>query len=189
MRNKPFKDRLLEFLENVKLYNELNLVPNNNSSLLCDSAEVWEHTIRSYIQNIGLTNLSVFSGALDGIKMFTVEQPNFIIQPPISFRTHEELGNPSMVNQYTNTVDDLEFNTKQEVVDFLVGNLIQDREIFLYTLSKISYVNPHHYNTTEKWLLRCKVIDWSTVLNRTNFGFLNFTKDFTPKKNIPTFRM
>jgi hypothetical protein len=187
MRNKAFKDRALEFLENVKLYNELNFTQDND--ILRNSGDVWEHTVRSYIQNIGLDNLGSLTGVLDGIKMFTTRQSNFVIQPPVSFRTHEELGNPSLVGQYTHSVDNLEFNTKQEIVDFLVGNLIQDREIFLYTLSKISYVNTQYYNMTEKWLLRCKVIDWSTVLNRTNFSFLNFKKDFTPKKNIPTFTM
>lgn len=149
---------------------------------------IWSCTSREYLQNFGLENVDFQSNFLDGIKMYHSPLPVMEITPPVSFRTQDELRTGN-VNRYRFHMDNHPFPNKESLVDFLVSQLLENKEIFIYSINCISKYNFMHYSPTKEWVLRAKILDWSTILNRTDFSFLKIKKDFTPRKNIPTFTM
>ena len=48
-------------------------------------------------------------------------------------------------------------------------------------------IDPTVYNQRVCYILRHKIIDWSTIVNRTDFSFLNNKKSFAPVKDISKF--
>lgn len=153
---------------------------------------IWEYTARSYIQNLGLTNLNLtrdeFDFFLSGIKMYTTEMPSFIIQPPTSFMTREELMGGD-ITTYSFTCDIKNFTSEQNLINFLVSQLLENKEIFIHSMHPYLVVDPTNFYDKKIWMLKFKTVDWSVILNRTDFSAIKFKKDFTPTKKIPKFDM
>jgi len=212
MRNVPYSERIRNFVEtNLQIYNiqrngnvgnDITPPPSLYDPLngrrlsedlqeitVSDLTNIWSDTVRGYLQNIGLDSIEPQNGFLDGIRMYHTRMPVFGIAPPVSYRTPEEIRT-GIYPQYTFSLDPQAFDTKQHLIDYLIANLVQGREIFLYSVEKSPLVyHPMDFQPTRRWIARLKVIDWATKLNRTDFSFLKVKKDFTPTKIIPKFTM
>ena len=202
MRNVPYTDRIRNFVDtNVQIGNimrggvsdivDYRLFDNQSEELrelkISDLSDIWIHTMKSYLQNMGIENLEPQHNFLDGIRMYHTNMPMFAIIPPVSYRTLEEIRT-GICPQYTFDLDTIPFNNHQHLVDYLTANLIQGYEIFLYSVMKAPiYYNPIDFDGKRRLIVRLKVIDWATKLNRTDFSFLKIKKDFTPTKKIPKF--
>lgn len=205
MRNVPYPNRIRSF---INTHAEIRNLQYGNSPIIDhrrdpynsfesdfseitidDLRDIWSSTTRGYLQNFGMTNVEPYDGWLDGIRMYHSEMPAFGIVPPVSYRTPEELSN-GRVPMYTFSTDYKAFDTKQDLIDYLVGQLIQDYEIFIHSIDKgpLMY-DPTNFNPIRKWLIRLKVVNWGEKLGRTNFNFPRFKKDFTPSKILPKFEM
>lgn len=209
MRNVPYSERIKQFVEtNVIIRNQehghsavvdYSSFMNRYSSqdereltrevTISDFMDIWAQTVSGYLQNIGLAGIEPQPGYLDGVRMYTTQMPVFRIAPPVSYRTPEEIRTGNYP-QYTFSLDPMGFDTKQGVIDYLISELIQGKEIFLFSLDKSPLIyNNIDFRPIRKWVVRLKVVDWAEKLNRTDFSFLKVKKNFTPTKNIPTFKM
>lgn len=209
MRNVPYSERIKQFVEtnciirNTQYGNspivDYSSFMNRLSSqeereltretTLSDFTDIWSQTVSGYLQNIGLGSIEPQPGYLDGVRMYTTPVPVFGISAPVSYRTPEEIrtGNHP---QFVFSCDPMAFDTKQGVIDYLISELIQGKDIFLYSLDRSPLVyEARDFRATRKWIVRLKVVDWAQKLNRTDFSFLKVKKNFTPTKNIPKFTM
>ena len=210
MRNVPYSERIRQFVEtNVQIY---NIERGSASGILdykvltdpftgrhlpeelqeltySDLSDIWANTVKGYLQNIGLEGIEPQNGFMDGIRMYHTPMPVFLLTPPVSYRTPEEIRTGSFP-QYPFHLDPMAFNNKQHLVDYLISNLVQGFEVILYSVQKSPTIyDPVEFQPTRKLMVRLKVIDWATKLNRTDFSFLKVKKNFTPTKNIPKFTM
>lgn len=203
MRNVPYSERIRNFVDNnVIIRNQYNgyspivdytVFNNRNSSseelTLSDFSDIWSQTVVGFLQNIGLGSIEPQPGYMDGIRMYTTQLPVFAIAPPVSYRTPEEIRT-GVYPQYNFSVDEVFFDDKQLLIDYLISELVQGKEIFLYSLFKSELIiSVHDFRPIRRWALRLKVVDWGHLLNRTDFSFLKVNKNFTPTKNIPKFTM
>lgn len=210
MRNVPYSERIRNFVEkNIQIQSIQNggvstildyrpMMDRLNGSRLpeelqdiqlSDLTDIWANTSRGYLQNIGLEGIDFQNGFLDGIRMYHVSTPIFVTSAPVSYRTQEEIatGNHS---QYTFSLDHKAFESKQHLVDYLISNLVQGREIFLYSVGKsMTVYDPTSFLPIRRYDVRLKVVDWGERLGRTDFSFLKVKNNFTPPKNIPKFTM
>ena len=208
MRNVPYSERIRQFVEtNVelsKIRNDYGFITERRTVdpltgrhlpeelqefTLSDLSNIWVDTVKGYLQNIGLESVEPQNGFLDGIRMYHVQMPVFGIVPPVSYRTPEEIRTGN-VTHHTFSLDSLPFDNKQHLVDYLISQLVQGFEVFLFSVEKSPLIyDPINFLPTRKLMVRLKVVDWATRLNRTDFSFLKVKKNFTPTKNIPKFTM
>jgi hypothetical protein len=189
MRHLSYNDRIVQFVSHLRTYHQETAIVHNITPLIekiGSISEIWHSIARLYVQNLGLEN-----GNLDGIKLFCTEYPTFQTSMPISYRTHNELSGDGLLNHYVFATDIKAFNTKEEMIDYIVGELIQDREfvIFSITLGALMEYDPFNFIPQRRLILRYKSIDWGVQTGRTNFNSIRIKKDFTPDKKIPTFKM
>lgn len=157
MRNISYGDRIKQLVKN-------NLNHNNEAPYveIHDVIDIFKETTQRYLEHVGLSNVEPHYGFLDSIKLYTSQLPVFLL------------------DEHAYRVDDKGFINKEQVINYLVENLVQNREIVLYQILLSPLIcSPINFEPYRSWLLRCKIIASTEKIK----------KDFLPIKNIPLFNM
>ena len=176
MRRLSYFERIKQFIENMVIVDQYSRYSRSTEHTLeekvGDIREIWSSVTNTYLNRMGLGGVEPYADMLDCIKMHVVNMPVFQITTSIE---------PYEVRSFR--VEDKVFTSKEDIINYLSENLIAGYEIFLYTIDKMTMVNPYDMQPTTRWMLRVKVVDWDSLDN------LNVKIDFTPRKRIPKLTM
>jgi len=173
MRRLSYFERIKQFIENMVIADQYSRISKHTlEEKVGDIREIWSSVTNKYLNRMGLGNVEPYADMLDCIKMHVVHMPVFQITTNIE---------PYEARPFR--VEDKVFTSKEDIIDYLSENLIAGYEIFLYTMDKMTMVNPYDMQPTTRWMLRVKVVDWDSLENQ------NVKIDFTPRKRIPKLTM
>lgn len=167
MRQLSYFERIKKLIENIIAVGRYSRTQYPIDELVFDIREIWSSVTNRYLDGMGMGHIEPYADMLDCIKMHVVNMPVFQITTSIE---------PYEVRAFR--VEEKVFTSKEDIINYLTENLIAGYEIFLFTMDKVTMVNPYDMQPTTRWMLRMKVVDWNSLDNQ------NVKIDFTPRKRI-----